>query len=557
MFNLPRRVNKASFIPQSPTARQQLFLDLKDAKEVFYGGAAGGGKSSALLMAALEFIDVPGYSALLLRKTYADLSKPGALMERAQTWLKGKAHWSDKNKTWTFPSGATLTFGYIDAENDKFNYQGAEFQFVGFDELSQFTESQYRYLFSRLRRLKDSDVPIRMRAGSNPGGVGAAWVKQRFIPDLFTPDDAIEERVWRKDSVDEETGEPLVRYFVPARLDDNPHLDQAEYDLSLRELDPVERAQLRRGDWQITVRGDILYMWDEQYHIITWGQFKAAFGTSHIPLHWKLGIFQDWGATPDHPCATGWFATAAQNTPVINGISMAGAVFHYRSLVVHTKTARDVKKLIYSAMMPQNEIPRTEMWKMSHERLSERLEYWKIETDAPYSLPFSNWQTGKTRGIEQLKNALSIKDTDKLNPFNPSLFGHPSLYIIVDDAELYNPQTDAGMLRIRQEAPMYKWATPKSGDTPATLVPHALFNDALDYAREAAVNYFPTQADYSREEKIEMAMPANLTMEAVDAIQLTDDRDYMLQARLKQMKQIERDMDKPVRSAAMSRLGRR
>src|SRR5437868_3713196 len=75
--------------PQSPTDRQALFLSLDGEREVFYGGAAGGGKSSCLLMAALKYVDAPGYSALLLRRTYADLSKPGALMARAHEWLKG------------------------------------------------------------------------------------------------------------------------------------------------------------------------------------------------------------------------------------------------------------------------------------------------------------------------------------------------------------------------------------------------------------------------------------------------------------------------------------
>ncbi len=131
------------------------------------------------------------------------------------------------------------------------------------------------------------------------------------------------------------------------------------------------------------------------------------------------------------------------------------------------------------------------------------------------------------------------------------------MYIIVDDAELFNPQTDAGMLRIRQEAPMYKWATPKSGDDPATLAPHALFNDAIDYVREAAANYFPTQEDYTREEKIEIAMPDALKVESIQAIPTQDARDLAIQARLLEAKKIIKIMDTPVRSAAANRLGRR
>ena len=468
-----------SYIPQSPTARQKLFLDLDSEKEVFYGGAAAGGKSSALLMSALRYVDEPNYSALLLRRTYADLSKQGALMDRAKQWLTGTgASWNEQRKTWTFPSGARLAFGYLETENDKYQYQGAEYQFIGWDELSQFSESQYTYLFSRLRRLKNADIPIRMRSASNPGGVGANWVNKRFIPEGFTPDDAIEERVWVNEASDDETGETIKRYFVPARLDDNPHLDKVEYELSLSELDPVTRAQLRRGDWQISVRGDILYMYSEPHTVISWSQFARIFGSSNIPQHWRLGIFQDWGTTSGHPCVTSWFATAGANAPEINGVHLAGSVFLYRSLVLDTCTASEVKEEIYRLMEPHNEIPRTGMWEMSHEASSERLEYQRKTPSQPYSLPFVNWETGKTRGIEQLKSALTLRDTDRPHPFKPTFSGHPQLFFVVADDEYVNPVSERGLLRIRQEAPAYKWDTPKSGEVATRLVPYALFNDA-------------------------------------------------------------------------------
>jgi hypothetical protein len=132
-----------------PGAKQIEFLSLGEL-EAYFGGAAGGGKSDALLMAALQYVDQPNYAALLLRRTYKDLSLPGALMERAGNWLRGTAaHWSAETKTWRFPSGATVTFGHLDNEGDKYNYQSSEFQFVGFDEVTQFTKTQYEYLFSR------------------------------------------------------------------------------------------------------------------------------------------------------------------------------------------------------------------------------------------------------------------------------------------------------------------------------------------------------------------------------------------------------------------------
>lgn len=222
------------YIPNQPTAKQAAFL-LLDLLEVLYGGSAGGGKSEALLMASLQYADVPGYSALLLRKTYADLSLPGALMDRAHDWLGGTdARWYAQDKRWDFPSGASLSFGYLENERDKYRYQSAEFQFVGFDELTQFTETQYRYMFSRVRRGQAETVPLRIRAASNPGNIGHDWVKARFIQ-----------------------GGADDRAFVPAKLTDNPHLDQESYLTSLAQLDQVTRQRLEKGDWDVSDEGGL------------------------------------------------------------------------------------------------------------------------------------------------------------------------------------------------------------------------------------------------------------------------------------------------------------
>ena len=207
-----------------------------DCREALYGGAAGGGKSEALLMAALQFVDVPKYSAIIFRRSYTDLALPGALMDRSQEWLGGtKAHFNTMNHIWTFPSGATLAFGNLEHEQDKFRYQSAEFQYIGFDELTQFLESQYRYLFSRLRRPVDSPIPLRMRAASNPGNIGHDWVKQRFMVEASQ----------------------YGRVFIPAKLEDNPSLDRERYIESLNELDPITRMQYLNGEWTARHGGNI------------------------------------------------------------------------------------------------------------------------------------------------------------------------------------------------------------------------------------------------------------------------------------------------------------
>lgn len=224
--------------PVSP--KQALFLNLT-CEEALYGGAAGGGKSSGLLMAALQYVHVPQYSALLMRRTYTDLAMPGALMRRAHLWLSGTvAHWNQNEKIWTFPSGATLKFGFCENDKDLENYKSAEFQFIGIDEASEFTETQVRYMFSRLRRPLNYPVPLRLRLGSNP----APWLKERYqVPSGFR-----EGVHWTI---------PGERAFVPASLWDNPGLDQQKYYDTLGRLPEVLRLQLREGDWDVRPEGKL------------------------------------------------------------------------------------------------------------------------------------------------------------------------------------------------------------------------------------------------------------------------------------------------------------
>lgn len=265
------------YSPQSPTPPQHAFLMLGELEvlEALYGGAGGGGKSSAMLMDALRYVDVPGYAALILRRTFMELDGPGALMSRSREWLAGTdARWNEQRFRWTFPAGSTLSFGYLQAANDVYQYAGREYQFIGFDELTTFRANDYRFLFTRLRRpsMPDADeplpedpdarrrreearkhaaaladVPLRMRAASNPGGPGHAWVKARFIDKEVDEDDPKDtpERARR-------------RIFIPAKMTDNPHLDQDSYLESLNQVDPTLRARILDGDWDV-VEGDQVY----------------------------------------------------------------------------------------------------------------------------------------------------------------------------------------------------------------------------------------------------------------------------------------------------------
>jgi predicted phage terminase large subunit-like protein len=191
--------------------------------------------SSALLMSAMQYVDIPGYSAIIFRRTYADLALPGAIMDRFQSWMAkyDDVRWNGNNYTAVFPSGARISFGYLNNQQDYLRYKGAEFQFIGMDEVTEIRESDYRYMFSRLRRPATgplAQVPLRMRSACNPA---PNWVRQRFIVE----------------------GTEKGRVFVPSKLTDNPGIDADSYRQALQALDPVERKRLEEGDWWATTLG--------------------------------------------------------------------------------------------------------------------------------------------------------------------------------------------------------------------------------------------------------------------------------------------------------------
>ena len=230
------------FCQNLPTAKQLAFLCCPRL-EAFFGGAAGPGKTEGLLMSALQYVDQPRYRALLLRRTFRQLNQSNSIMNRARQQLANTdAVWNTTDKRFTFPSGATITFGNLDSDDDVYQYDSSEFQLIGFDELTSFSERQYTYLFSRLRSTKDNPVALRMRSASNPGNRGHDWVKERFS--IGQPPESLHK-------------EFPERFFLPARIEDNPHLRREEYIASLANLDAVRRRQLLDGDWEVTPSGNL------------------------------------------------------------------------------------------------------------------------------------------------------------------------------------------------------------------------------------------------------------------------------------------------------------
>ena len=290
--------------PLRPTARQEAFLLLRE-KEVFYGGAAGGGKSVALLMAALQYNDVPGYHALLLRPSLSELQLAGGLIELAHDWLgTTKAHWSGDTKTWRFPGraktgtgGSSIQFGYLADAGDVRRYAGSSYSLIGFDELTRFDEHHYRLMHRALRQsINDTPlgaardgttlakVPVRLRATSNPGGPGHQWVKNRFV-------------------------DPTTRHagavYLPSRLADNPHLDHSTYIDTLGQLPTAERHRLLYGDWDIPDDGELFQR--DWFHLIEPHQLP----TSKIGAvrYWDLAATEPGPANPDPDWTVGLLLT--------------------------------------------------------------------------------------------------------------------------------------------------------------------------------------------------------------------------------------------------------
>lgn len=264
------------YCPEEPSTTQKVFL-WTNALEALFGGRAGGGKSSALLMAALQYVDVPGYNAILFRRTFADLALPGALMDRAKDWLSDydDVRWNANSYTFTFPSSARITFGYLNNTSDYLRYKGAEFQFVGMDEVTEIREADYRYLFSRLRRPSSgplSKVPLRMRAASNPA---PNWVRQRFIVE----------------------GKNEGRIFVPSTVDDNPGVDVASYKQALAELDPIERKRLEEGDWWATTLGSLFNR--NNFVIIDGLEVPEISSSARVVRYWDTAATAEGGSNPD------------------------------------------------------------------------------------------------------------------------------------------------------------------------------------------------------------------------------------------------------------------
>ena len=252
-------------------------------KDVLYGGAAGGGKSFAMLIDPLRYCHFSEHRALILRRSMPELreliDKSRELYPKA---FKG-AKFKEVEKLWQFPSGAKIEFGFLERDADVYRYQGQAYSWIGFDEITHLpTEFGWNYLASRLRTT-NPELPTYLRCTANPGGVGAHWVKKRYI-------EPHEENKTFKGS------DGLTRKFIPARLQDNPFLaEDGEYERMLLSLPAVQRKQLLEGNWEIN-EGAAFAEFDTSIHVIP---------PFELPTWWERTKGIDYGYASESCCLWG------------------------------------------------------------------------------------------------------------------------------------------------------------------------------------------------------------------------------------------------------------
>ena len=265
-------------------------------REVFYGGARGGGKSYAMLVDPLRYCSKTHHRALLIRRTMPELrdliSKSQLLYSKAYPGAK----WREQEKEWRFPSGAKIEFGYAENMTDVLRYQGQSYTWIGIDELPQYPSPDiYNFLRSSLRSV-DKDIPVYLRATGNPGNIGSQWVKEMFV-DPAEPNTAFEIKIDTPVGV-----KTITRRFIPAKLQDNPYLMQTDdYYAMLASLPDIQKKQFLDGDWD-AYEDSAFPEFSRSVHVVE---------PFEIPKGWYRFRAADWGYSS--PACVLWFAVDYNN----------------------------------------------------------------------------------------------------------------------------------------------------------------------------------------------------------------------------------------------------
>jgi hypothetical protein len=223
-------------------------------REVFYGGARGGGKTYSLLIAPLRFVDKPTSRALLIRRSMPELRD--VIFQTQQLYPKAVpgAKFKTQENTWHFPSGARIEFGYCENLTDVLRYQGQSYSWIGVDELPQYDSPDVWHFLRSSLRSADPSIPLHFRATGNPGNRGSRWVKELFI-DPAEPNTRFTEKV-EYELGGRTLSTEITRKFIPASVWDNPYLTQdSSYIAMLASLPEVKRKQFLYGDWDVVEDG--------------------------------------------------------------------------------------------------------------------------------------------------------------------------------------------------------------------------------------------------------------------------------------------------------------
>lgn len=291
-----------------PQPRQKEFMK-RGEYEAFFGGAAGGGKSDCLVIEALRQVNVPNYKALILRKTYPMLRE---LIDKSRNYYARacpKARYNGSEHFWTFPSGAKIYFGNVRNTTYKTDYQGQQYDFIGFDELTHFTYDEYMYFMSR-NRPSGPGTECYVRATGNPGGIGHGWVKQRFVT-AAKPGTRIVEELEIIGPDGNKIKMPRSRVFIPSRVFDNQKLlaNNPNYLANLASLPFAEQQAYLYGNWD-SFSGQVFTEWKNDHDHYQDQRWTHVIDPFEIPKHWEIVRSFDWGHAK--PFSVGWWAVSEE-----------------------------------------------------------------------------------------------------------------------------------------------------------------------------------------------------------------------------------------------------
>ena len=293
--NIKEHINQQEVVFKPNTGPQTDFLAASE-REVFYGGARGGGKSYAMLVDPLRYCHKTHHRALLLRRTMPELRDLITHSQRLYNRAFPGAKWREQEKEWRFPSGAKIEFGYAENMTDALRYQGQSYTWIGIDELPQYPSPDiYNFLRSSLRSV-DPSIPVYMRSTGNPGNIGSHWVREMFVEPI-TPNTAFNIDIKTPTGV-----KYITRRFIPAKLQDNPYLMQTEdYYAMLSSLPDIQRKQFLEGDWD-AFEDSSFPEFSKDVHVVD---------PFDVPSGWQKFRAADWGYASPACCL--WFAIDYDN----------------------------------------------------------------------------------------------------------------------------------------------------------------------------------------------------------------------------------------------------